>query len=175
MAAWAHALQTDPGRAPDFMAALYRNVPVLDSGARAATTTFAQRGIGDVLLSWENEAYIAVREFGPDRLEVVAPSVSILAEPPVAVIDGMVDRRGTRRLAEEFLRFLYTEPAQQIAARHFFRPTSPALLEASRRQFPALKMFTIDQISGGWHKAHAEHFADGGLFDRIYRPSADGG
>lgn len=165
MAAWGYALRRaggDEDQARAWMRALYRNVPVLDSGARGATTTFAQRGIGDVLLSWETEAHIAVREFGAGRLQIVTPSVSILAEPPVAVVDGMVDRRGSRHLAESFLRFLYTDEAQAIAARHFFRPRS-----ASRQG-----LFTIDEIAGGWHRAHMVHFAEGGLFDQIYQPSS---
>jgi sulfate transport system substrate-binding protein len=172
LAAWGFALGrfgNDRQKAEEFIAALYRNVPVLDSGARAATTTFIQRGLGDVLIGWENEALMAVREFGPGRCEVVAPSVSILAEPPVAVVDSVVARRGTRQLAEAYLRYLYTEAAQEAAARHFFRPRSTTSLAKYAQQFPPVEMFTVDDL-GGWDNAHAEHFADGGLFDRIYRP-----
>jgi sulfate transport system substrate-binding protein len=177
LAAWGYALRKSDGdhaAARQFIAALYRNVPVLDSGARAATTTFAQRDIGDVLLSWENEALMALREFGPDRVEVVAPSASILAEPPVAVVDALADRRGNRRLAEEYLRFLYTEPAQEIAARHFFRPRSAQALARAQRAFASLQLFTVRDVAGGWDAAHAAHFADGGIFDQIYQPSAQG-
>jgi sulfate transport system substrate-binding protein len=177
LGAWGYALRKfggDEKRAREFVSALYRNVPVLDSGARAATTTFAQREIGDVLLSWENEAFLAIREFGAGKLEVVVPSISILAEPPVAVVDAVVERHGTRRLAEEYLRFLYTEPAQEIAARHFFRPRSAQALMKSGRKFPELDLFTVDEIAGGWRKAHAKHFADNALFDQVYRPVTQG-
>ena len=178
LAAWGYAMRRYSGnqeQARNFVAAMYRNVPVLDSGARGATTTFAQRGIGDVLVSWENEALMAVREFGPDKLEIVTPSVSVLAEPPVAVVDAVVDRRGTRKLAEEYLRFLYTEQAQDIAARHFFRPRSVQALAKADPKFPAIELFTVDESAGGWRRAHAVHFADNALFDRIYTPSAHGG
>jgi sulfate transport system substrate-binding protein len=178
LAAWGYAMRKSAGnqtRAREFLAALYRNVPVLDSGARAATTTFVQREIGDVLLSWENEALMAVREFGPDRVRIVVPSVSILAEPPVAVVDAVVDQRGTRRLAEQYLQFLYTETAQEIAARHFFRPRSAQALGKAAQPFAAIELFTVEEIAGGWRKAHREHFADNGLFDQIYSPSAQGG
>jgi sulfate/thiosulfate transport system substrate-binding protein len=177
LGAWGYALRKFGGneeRAREFVGALYRNVPVLDSGARAATTTFAQREIGDVLLSWENEAFLALREFGAGKLEIVVPSISILAEPPVAVVDAVVERHGTRRLAEEYLRFLYTEPAQEIAAKHFFRPRSAQALTKSGRKFPDLDLFTVDEVAGGWRKAHETHFADNALFDQIYRPSAQG-
>jgi sulfate transport system substrate-binding protein len=172
LAAWGWALrqyQGSPAQAQQYLATLYHNVPVLDSGARAATTTFAQRGIGDVLLSWENEALMAVREFGADKLEMVAPRVSILAEPPVAVVDAVVDRRGTRPVAESYLKFLYSEEGQSLAAKHFFRPRSAQALAKSGQAFPQIELFTVDQVAGGWRKAQAEHFADGGLFDRIYQ------
>jgi sulfate transport system substrate-binding protein len=178
LAAWGYALRKSGGnhhRAKDFVAALYRNVPVLDSGARGATTTFVQRGIGDVLVTWENEARMALREFGAERVQIVVPSVSILAEPPVAVVDAVVEQRGTRHLAERYLEFLYTEPAQEIAARHFFRPRSAQALAGAAQPFPALELFTLEEIAGGWQKAHQEHFADNALFDQIYRRAAQGG
>jgi sulfate/thiosulfate transport system substrate-binding protein len=178
LAAWGYALRRSGGneaQAREFIAAMYRNVPVLDSGARAATTTFAQRGIGDVFLSWENEALMAIREFGSDKVEIVVPSISILAEPPVAVVDAVVARRGTRQLAEAYLRFLYTEPGQEIAAKHFFRPRSTEAAVKSGQNFPDLTLFTIDEIAGGWRKAHEAHFADNALFDQIYNPSAHSG
>lgn len=154
--------------AEKFVAALYRNAPVLDSGARASTNTFVQREIGDVLLAWENEALLAIRELGPDRVEIVMPSVSILAEPPVAVVDTVVDRRGTRQMAERYLQYLYTPAGQEIAARHYFRPRDQAVLQLYSDQFASLELFTIDQVFGGWDRAHQRHFADGGVFDRIY-------
>ena len=177
LAAWGYALRKsgNPEQARSFVGALYRNVPLLDSGARAATTTFAQRGMGDVLLSWESEAMMAVREFGRGKLEIVVPRASIQAEPPVAVVDAVVERRGTRRLAEEYLRFLYSEPAQAIAARHFFRPRSAAAAAGSATRFPAIELFTVEQVAGGWRRAHRAHFADNALFDQIYKPSARGG
>jgi len=178
LAAWGYALRKsggDESKAREFVAALYRNVPVLDSGARAATTTFAQRGIGDVFLSWENEAFMAMREFGADKVEIVVPSISILAEPPVAVVDAVVERRGTRKLAEAYLRFLYTEPGQEIAAKHFFRPRLEQAMAKFGQRFPNLTLFTVDEIAGGWQKAHEKHFADNALFDQIYQPSAHSG
>jgi sulfate transport system substrate-binding protein len=177
LAAWGYALRKsggDASAAREFVTALYRNVPVLDSGARAATTTFAQREIGDVLVSWENEALIAMREFGEKRVQIVVPSVSIVAEPPVAIVDAVVDRHGVRRVAEEYLRFLYTETAQEIAARHFFRPRSARAFAGAPRPFAPLELFTVDEIAGGWAKAHEVHFSDKGTFDQIYNPSAQG-
>jgi sulfate/thiosulfate transport system substrate-binding protein len=171
LAAWGHALRKEGGdenHAKSFVASLYKNVPVLDSGARGATTTFAQRGIGDVLLSWENEAFMALREFGADKLEIVTPAASILAEPPVAVVDAIVEQRGTRKVAEEYLRFLYTDTGQEIGARHFFRPRSESALAKSGTKFPVLQLFTVDEIAGGWTKAQSAHFNDGGVFDQIY-------
>jgi sulfate/thiosulfate transport system substrate-binding protein len=153
--------------AEKFVAALYRNAPVLDSGARGATNTFVQREIGDVLLAWENEALLAIRELGPEKVDIVVPSVSILAEPPVAVVDTVVDRRGTRQIAQAYLQYLYAPAGQQLAAKHYFRPRDEAILQQHRGQFGELELFTIDRVFGGWTRAHDEHFADGGVFDRI--------
>ncbi|MBK7077692.1 MAG: sulfate ABC transporter substrate-binding protein [Myxococcales bacterium] len=169
LAAWGYALEHthgDAAAAEAFVAALYGNVPVLDSGARGATTTFVEREIGDVLLAWENEALLAVEKLGPGRLEIVVPSVSILAEPPVAVVDQNVDRRGTREVATAYLQFLYSPAGQQLAAKHYYRPRDPAAAPAGR--FPALRLFAIDQVFGGWRQAQPRHFAEGGVFDRIY-------
>jgi sulfate transport system substrate-binding protein len=143
-------------------------VPVLDSGARGSTVTFAERGIGDVLLAWENEAHLALKEFGADRFEVVYPPSSILAEPPVAVIDKVVDKRGTRAVAQAYLEYLYTPEAQEIAARHFYRPVDPAVAAKHAQRFPKLALFSVDDVFGGWTKAQKTHFADGGVFDQIY-------
>jgi len=175
LAAWGYALNKEGGdekKAAAFLAALFRNVPVLDSGARAATTTFAQRGIGDVLISWENEARMAVKEFDQGHLEIVIPSLTIQAEPPVALVDSVVDDRGTRPVAEAYLRFLYTPTGQEIAARHFFRPVDPGAARRAGVEFPVIRLFTIDQIAGGWKNAQRKHFADGGLFDQIYQPAS---
>lgn len=150
-----------------FVAQLYSQVPVLDSGARGSTNTFVQRGIGDVLLAWENEALLALKEIGGDSVEIIMPSVSILAEPPVAVVDTVVDRKGTRQVAEAYLRHLYTEEGQQLAAKHYYRPRNAAVLEQHRGQFPEMQLFTIDEVFGGWQKVQPEHFGDGGIFDRI--------
>ncbi|MFL6673049.1 MAG: sulfate ABC transporter substrate-binding protein [Massilia sp.] len=173
LAAWGYALR-QPGAteasARDFITRLYRNVPVLDSGARGATTTFVERGIGDVLLAWENEALLALRELGPDKFEVVAPSVSILAEPPVAVVDKVADKRGTRKVAQAYLEYLYSDEGQQIAAKHYYRPVVDQFAKKYASQFPSIKLFTVDEIAGGWTKAQKAHFADGGLFDQIYQP-----
>ena len=146
-------------------------MPVLDSGARGATTTFVERGIGDVLIAWENEALLAVKELGPDKFEIVAPSVSILAEPPVAVVDKVVDKRGTRKVAEAYLQYLYSAEGQEIAAKHYYRPAVPKFAKKYAAQFPKIKLFTIDEVAGGWTKAQKAHFADGGMFDQIYNPS----
>jgi len=173
LAAWGYALR-QPGAtqasARDFVVRLYRNVPVLDSGARGATTTFVERGIGDVLLAWENEALLALRELGPDKFEIVAPSVSILAEPPVAVVDKVADKRGTRKVAEAYLAYLYSDEGQQIIARNYYRPAVDKFARQYAKQFPAIKLFTVDEIAGGWTKAQQAHFADGGLFDQVYQP-----
>jgi sulfate transport system substrate-binding protein len=173
LAAWGYALKQAGGneaKAKEFVAKLYKNVPVLDSGARGATTTFVERGIGDVLLAWENEALLAVKELGPDKVEIVAPSVSILAEPPVAVVDKVADKRGTRKVAEAYLQYLYSDEGQEIAARNYYRPTSEKAAKKYAAQYPKVKLFTIDEVAGGWTKAQKAHFSDGGLFDQIYQP-----
>jgi sulfate transport system substrate-binding protein len=171
LAAWAWALKQpggDDAKAKEFVRKLYKNVPVLDSGARGATVTFVDRGIGDVLLAWENEALLAKQQLGADKLDIVLPSLSILAEPPVTVVDKVVDRRGTRKVAEAYLRFLYTPQGQEIIARSFYRPRDPQIARNYTAQFPTLKLVTIDDTFGGWEKAQATHFADGGSFDQIY-------
>ena len=168
------AVEAAQKKAEEYVTQLYRHVPVLDSGARGATNTFVQREIGDVLLAWENEALLAIRELGPDKVEIVMPSSSILAEPPVAVVDTVVDRRGTRQIAEAYLRALYEEPGQELAAKHYFRPRNAAVLERHKDQFPALEQFTIDQVFGGWKATHEKHFVDGGLFDQIYAGGGKG-
>jgi sulfate transport system substrate-binding protein len=173
LAAWGYALEKNNGNqdaARDFVSRLYQNVPVLDSGARGSTTTFAKRGLGDVLLAWENEAYLALDEFGKDDFEIVNPSVSILAEPPVAIVDRYVDKHGTRDVAEAYLRYLFTEPAQEIGARHHYRPRLDAVAQRHAREFPQIKLFSVDQVFGGWQTAQKTHFADGGTFDQIYKP-----
>ena len=174
LAAWEYAKRTygSDGKARDFVTRLYRNVVVLDSGARGATTTFVERGVGDVLLAWENEAFLSQKEFGSDKFEVVPPSLSILAEPPVAVIDRNVDRKGTRKVAEAYLRYLYSDEGQDIAARNFYRPTDATVAAKYDKQFPKLKLFTIDEAFGGWRNATKTHFADGGTFDQIYASNA---
>jgi sulfate transport system substrate-binding protein len=155
-------------RARDFIARLFRQVPVLDSGARGATVTFAERGIGDVLLAWENEAHLALREFGTDKFEIVYPPTSILAEPPVAVVDKVVDKRGTRKVAEAYLEYLYSPVGQEIAAKNFYRPIDDRVAAKYAAQFPTIKLFTVDEVFGGWAQAQRTHFADGGVFDQIY-------
>jgi sulfate/thiosulfate transport system substrate-binding protein len=172
LAAWEYAKRQaggDEARTREFMAALFRNVPVLDSGARGATNTFVQRGIGDVLLAWENEAYLALAET-KDRIEIVAPSISILAEPPVTVVDAVVDKKGTRAAADAYLRFLYSLEGQEIAARHHYRPRDPETAAKYADRFAAVRLFTIDEAFGGWQAAQRTHFADGGTFDQIYQP-----
>ena len=173
LAAYGYALRQPGGNeatAKEFLAKLYKNVPVLDSGARGATTTFVERGIGDVLIAWENEALLAIKELGPTKFDIVAPSVSILAEPPVAVVDKVVDKRGTRKVAEAYLNFLYTDEGQEIIAKNYYRPAVEKEAKKYAAQFPAVKLFTIAQIAGDWTKAQKTHFADGGLFDQIYQP-----
>ncbi len=171
LAAWGYALKHgNEASARDFVKRLYKNVPVLDSGARGATTTFVERGIGDVLIAWENEALLAVEKLGPTRLEVVVPSYSILAEPPVTVVDKVVDRHGTRAAAQAYLEFLYTEQGQEIAAKNHYRPRLASV--AKRHSFPQVTLFTIDEAFGGWQKAQATHFNDGGIFDQIYEPGS---
>jgi sulfate transport system substrate-binding protein len=169
LAAWGYAQRKSgsEAKAQEFVAQLYAHVPVLDSGARGATTTFAERGIGDVLLSWENEAILAVKELGGDKFEIVAPSTSILAEPPVAVVDKVVDKRGTRAVATAYLEYLYSAEGQDLAGKHYFRPVDAAAAAKYAKQFPQIKLFTIDEVFGGWTKAQKTHFADGGVFDRI--------
>jgi sulfate/thiosulfate transport system substrate-binding protein len=168
LAAWGFALKKygSEDKAKDFVQSLYKQVPVLDTGARGSTVTFVERGQGDVLLAWENEAYLSVKEFGADKYEIVTPSVSILAEPPVAIVDKVVDKRGTRALAEAYLTFLYSKEGQTIAAKNFYRPRSKDIGNAG--QFSTVALFTIDDVFGGWQKAQKTHFADGGVFDRIY-------
>lgn len=172
LAAYGYALRLPGGSdatAREYLKKLYKNVPVLDSGARGATTTFVERGIGDVLLAWENEALLAIKELGPDKFEIVAPSVSILAEPPVAVVDKVVDKRGTRKVAEAYLNFLYTDAAQEIIAKNYYRPTVEKEAKKYASQFPAVKLFTIGDVAGDWTKAQKTHFADDGVFDQIYQ------
>nr|WP_298685408.1 sulfate ABC transporter substrate-binding protein [uncultured Dongia sp.] len=174
LAAWGWALKQPGGSAETaqaFVKSLYSHVPVLDSGARGSTTTFVQRGIGDVLLAWENEAFLAVKELGPDQFDIVVPSVSILAEPPVAVVDKVVDAHGTRKVAEAYLNYLYTPEGQEIAAKNFYRPTDPKVAAAHEKDFPKVNLITIDGEFGGWAKAQPEHFGDGGTFDQIYQPT----
>jgi len=170
LAAWEFAKRKYGGeeKAKDFVGKLYKNVPVLDTGARGSTITFVQRGVGDVLLAWENEAYLAKREFGDDKFDIVAPSISILAEPTVAVVDKVVDKKGTRAVAEEYLKYLYSDEGQEIAGRNYYRPTGDKAKAKYDKQFPKLTLFTIDQAFGGWAKADKAHFADGGSFDQIY-------
>ena len=171
LAAWGYALDQNKGdqaRARDFVAKLYGNVPVLDSGARGSTVTFSERGIGDVLITWENEAYLVKKEFGEDKFDVVFPSESILAEPPVTVVDKNVDKHGTRKVAEAYLDYLYSPEGQEIAAKNFYRPTDAKVAKKYEKQFPKLKLITIDKVFGGWGKTQKEHFADGGVFDQIY-------
>ncbi len=175
LAAYGYALKKNGGddaKAREFITRVYRNVPVLDSGARGSTVTFAERGVGDVLLAWENEADLAKKEFGADRFDIVVPSVSILAEPPVAVVDKVVDKRGTRKLADAYLQYLYDDEGQEIAARNFYRPRSAKVAAKYASTFPKLVLFTIDDTFGGWTRAQKTHFADGGLFDQIYQPGA---
>jgi sulfate/thiosulfate transport system substrate-binding protein len=172
LAAWAWALKQPGGTdvtAETFVKKLYGNVPVLDSGARGATVTFVERGIGDVLLAWENEAYLAIKESGPAKFDIVAPSLSILAEPPVSIVDQNVDQHGTRKVAEEYLKYLYSKRGQEIAARHFYRPRDPEVAAEFASQFANIpQLVTIDAVFGGWTRAQATHFADRGTFDRIY-------
>jgi sulfate transport system substrate-binding protein len=171
LAAYGFALQHPGGsdtKAKDFVAKLFANVPVLDTGARGSTLTFAERGLGDVLLVWENEAHLTLKEFGSDRFEIVYPPVSILAEPPVSVVDRVVDKRGTREVAHAYLEYLYSPEGQEIAARNFYRPIDPKVAAKYDRQFPKIRLFTIDAVFGGWASAQKTHFADGGVFDQIY-------
>jgi sulfate transport system substrate-binding protein len=173
LAAYAYALEKyghDDSKARDFVKRLYKNVPVLDSGARGSTTTFVERGIGDVLLAWENEAHLALKEFGADQFEIVTPPVSILAEPPVAVVDKIAKRHGTLIVAQAYLNYLYSDEGQEIAAKNFYRPRNEAIAAKYAANFSELKLVTLDQEFGSWAKAQATHFADGGVFDQIYQP-----
>ncbi len=175
LAAYGYALEknnNDDAKARDYIRRVYKNVPVLDSGARGATVTFAERGVGDVLLAWENEAYLVQKEFGADKFDIVFPSVSVLAEPPVAVVDKVVDKHGTRKVAEAYLQYLYSPEGQAIAARNFYRPTDPKVAAQYASKFPKLSLFTIDKVFGGWQKAQKTHFSDGGVFDQIYQPQS---
>lgn len=171
LAAWGYALKQPGGnetKAKELVAGIFRNVAVLDSGARGATTTFLERGIGDVLITWENEAHLAVKEIGPNKVDFVVPSLSILAEPPVAVVDKYAAKHGTEKLAKAYLDYLYAPEGQEIAAKHYFRPRDAKVSAKYAAQFPAVKLFTVDELFGGWKKAHQAHFADGAGFDQIY-------
>ncbi|HTE15238.1 MAG TPA: sulfate ABC transporter substrate-binding protein [Burkholderiales bacterium] len=173
LAAWGYALKkfgNDDAKAKAFVASLYKNVPVLDSGARGSTITFVERGVGDVFLSWENEAFLAVKELGPDKFEIIVPSLSILAEPPVAIVDKVADKRGTRKVAQAYLEYLYSDDGQDIAGKHYYRPRSQKIAAKYAKQFPSVNLFTIDEVFGGWAKAQKTHFADGGTFDQVYQP-----
>ncbi|MDQ8023043.1 MAG: sulfate ABC transporter substrate-binding protein [Moraxellaceae bacterium] len=171
LAAWAYALKQPGGndaKAQDFVKKIFANVKVLDSGARGSTTTFTERGIGDVLLAWENEAFLAVKELGPDKYDIVVPSLSILAEPPVTVVDKVVDKKKTRKQAEAYLQYLYSPEGQELAAKNYYRPIDAKIAEKYAKQFPKVNLVTIDDTFGGWTKAQKTHFADGGVFDKIY-------
>ena len=190
LAAWGYVLKTELGdlarlhdpdaadavadahsKAKEFIHEIYQHVEVLDTGARGSTMTFVQRGIGDVLLAWENEAFLSIHELGPDKFEIVVPSISILAEPSVALIDKVADKHGTREIAEEYLKHLYSTEGQTLAAKHYYRPRNPqGFPEKYMKRFTDVKLFTIDDVFGGWEKAQAEHFDDGGVFDQIYKP-----
>ncbi|MFN3809549.1 MAG: sulfate ABC transporter substrate-binding protein [Roseateles asaccharophilus] len=173
LAAWAYALKQPGGNAESakaFVKRIYQNTKVLDSGARGSLTTFTERGIGDVLISWENEAYLAVKELGPDKFEIVTPSLSILAEPPVAVVDKVVDKRGTRKQAQAYLEYLYGPEGQEIAGRHYYRPRDAKIAAKYSKQFARTQLITIDEVFGGWRTAQKTHFDDGGVFDQIYAP-----
>ena len=171
LAAWGYALKKfgSADKAKQFVGDLYNNVPVLDTGARGATVTFVERGVGDVLLAWENEAFLALREFGKDKFEIVAPSVSILAEPPLSVVDAVADRKGTRAVAEAYLRYWYSKEGQEIAARNSYRPRDPEIAREYENSFAKVELFTVDDVFGGWSKAQKEHFGEGGIFDQIYK------
>ena len=170
LAAWGYALKKygSDAKAQEFVGKILANVPVLDTGARGATTTFVERGMGDVLLAWENEALLAQKELGPDKFDIVAPSVSILAEPPVTVVDKVVDKKGTRAVAQAYLEYLYSPEGQDIAGQNYYRPIDPAAAAKFAKQYPKVALFTIDEVFGGWTKAQKAHFADGGSFDKVY-------
>jgi len=170
LAAWGYALHhnnNDKAKAEDFLRALYKNVEVQDSGARGATNTFVERGIGDVLISWENDAILASKDLGKGQFEIINPSESILAEPTVSVVDKVVDKRGTRDVATAYLKYLYSPEGQTIAAENFYRPRDPEVAKKFASQFPAIKLFTVDQVAGGWTQAQKDHFSNGGIFDQI--------
>jgi sulfate transport system substrate-binding protein len=171
LAAWGHALKKGqtPEQAKAFVASIFKNVPVLDTGARGSTVTFVERGVGDVLLAWENEAFLALREFGANKFEVVVPPSSILAEPPVTIVDKVVDKKGTREIADAYLRFWYTREGQEIAAKHAYRPRDPDVAAKYEKSFAKVNLFTVDDVFGGWTRAQKEHFAEGGIFDQIYK------
>jgi len=171
LAAWGYAEKkfVSEDKVKKFVGDIYKNVPVLDTGARGSTVTFVERGVGDVLLAWENEAFLALKEFGNDKFEIVVPSVSILAEPPVTVVDKVVDKKGTRAVAEAYLKYWYTKEAQDIAGRNYYRPTDPEIAKKYAEAFPKVELFKIDDVFGGWTKAQKTHFADGGVFDQIYK------
>ena len=171
LAAWGYAQKKlgSAEKAKQFIADLYKNVPVLDAGARGSTVTFVERGVGDVLLAWENEAFLAQREFGKDKFEIVSPPLSILAEPPLAVVDTVADKKGTRAVAEAYLRYWYTKEGQEIAARNSYRPRDSEIAKEYENSFAKVELFTIDEVFGGWTKAQKEHFAEGGVFDQIYK------
>ena len=171
LAAWGHALKKfgTHDKAKQFVGDIYKNVPVLDTGARGSTVTFVERGVGDVLLAWENEAFLAQREFGKDKFEIVAPPRSILAEPPISVVDKVADRKGTRAVAEAYLNYWYSREGQEIAARNFYRPRDSEIAKEYEKSFAKVELFTIDGMFGGWTKAQKEHFAEGGIFDQIYK------
>lgn len=171
LAAWGYALKhnnNDQTKAQEFVSKLYGNVPVLDSGARGSTVTFSERAIGDVLITWENEAYLVKKEFGEDKFDIVFPSLSILAEPPVTIVDKNVDKHGTRQVAQAYLEYLYSPEGQEIAAKNYYRPTDPTVARKYAKQFKKLELITIDKVFGGWTNAQKTHFADGGVFDKIY-------
>lgn len=175
LAAWGYALKhnnNDEAKAEEFLGQLFKNVPVLDTGARGSTTTFVERGIGDVLLAWENEAFLSIKEFGEDKFDIVVPSISILAEPPVAIVDKNVEQKNSREVSEAYLEFLYTEEAQRIIGKHFYRPSLPSIAAEFKDQFPEVELLTIDGDFGGWQEAQAKHFADEGTFDKIYTPGS---
>jgi sulfate/thiosulfate transport system substrate-binding protein len=171
LAAWGYALKRpggSPEKAREFVKAIYSNVPVLDTGARGATVSFVERNVGDVLIAWENEAFLSIKEFGNDKFDIVIPSVSILAEPPVAIVDKVVDKKGTRASAEAYLKFIYSKAGQEIAAQNYYRPRDPAVAKKYESVFPKITLFTVDDTFGGWRKAQEVHFKDGGIFDAIY-------
>ena len=173
LAAWGYALKKfngDENKVKAFVGAIYKNVPVLDSGARGSTTTFVERGIGDVLIAWENEAYLAINELGPDKFEIIIPSVSILAEPPVALVDRDTDRHGTKKIAQEYLKYLYSDRGQEIIAKNYYRPRNQEIAKQYSDKLKPVNLFTIDDVFGGWQAAQKKHFADGGTFDQIYTP-----